>query len=252
MPEEINRIVTDAISDLLFTSEPSANDNLRREGRPADAIHFVGNTMIDTLLRSRERAERSTVLDRLGLSSDPSKGAAPYAVLTLHRPSNVDREQALSVLLDAIARVACEVPIIFPVHPRTAGRIEAFGFADRLVYVGGGQSVGASGLFAVPPLGYIDFLKLIASARLVLTDSGGIQEETTILGVPCVTLRENTERPITVEQGTNTLVGRVPERIVRASLHALSLANRTAERPPRWDGKAGARIVDVLSQSPTA
>ena len=247
MPEEINRVVTDAIADLLFTTEASGNENLLREGRPAKAIHFVGNTMIDTLLRSRRKAEQNPILGELGLADASGAGPAPYAVLTLHRPSNVDDPAELGRLLDALAEVGRRVPIVFPMHPRTARQVVAFGLMDRLSVLEETRRLGPSGIFALPPLGYLAFLKLMASARVVLTDSGGMQEETTILGVPCVTLRENTERPVTVERGTNTLVGRDPDKIIRAARQALAERPKAAGQPPLWDGNAATRIAEVLA-----
>jgi len=235
MPEEINRVLTDAISDLLFCTEQSGVDNLRREGIAETRIHLVGNVMIDTLLRHRERAEQSRVLETLGLV------AGGYAVLTLHRPSNVDDPAVLAKLLDALEVIAVDQPLIFPVHPRTRQKLEQFGLAARVA--------AQRELRLVDPIGYLDFLKLMAHARVVLTDSGGIQEETTILGVPCLTLRENTERPITVELGNNQLVGHQPERILtayRAVTASRGAQNRT---PPLWDGGAAARIVRVLRET---
>lgn len=247
MPEEINRIVTDAISDLLFTTESSAERNLLAEGRPQEAIHFVGNTMIDTLRRNLAKAERSGILRQLGLQGAADPRPAPYAVLTLHRPSNVDDADILASILNALAQVGREVPIIFPVHPRTRKRLTEFGLDEYVARLDAGERVGLTGIFGIQPLGYLDFLKLLASARLVLTDSGGIQEETTILGVRCVTLRENTERPITIEEGTNVLVGQDPHRIVQASRIALRAGPRRPARPPLWDGRAAERIVAALS-----
>ncbi len=234
MPEEINRVLTDAISDLLFCTEQSGVDNLRREGVAEEKIHLVGNVMIDTLLRNRARADASTVLSELGLS--PSE----YAVLTLHRPSNVDDPETLGRILEAVEVIQQDLPLIFPAHPRTRARLAEFGLMDR---------VGALENFRVlEPLGYLDFLKLLASAKLVLTDSGGIQEETTILGVPCLTLRDNTERPITITHGTNRLVGTDPGRIVTAARQALRRRAHRKRTIPLWDGRAAARIVKVFSQ----
>ena len=247
MPEEINRMVTDAISDLLFTTEPSANENLRREGHPPERIHYVGNTMIDTLLHNRAKAEASDVLERLGLCDGPGLPARPYAVLTLHRPSNVDSPEVLTALMDAIAVIASDVPVIFPVHPRTTSRMAASGLDARMTPLDEANTAGSSGIYTLPPVGYLDFLKLMASARLVLTDSGGIQEETAILGVPCVTLRENTERPITIDVGANTLVGRDADAIIRKGREALAKEERAAPEIPLWDGKAGARIADAMA-----
>jgi UDP-N-acetylglucosamine 2-epimerase (non-hydrolysing) len=228
MPEEINRILTDAISRWLFITERGALTNLRREGIPEDRIHFVGNVMIDTLLASRELSRRSRILEDLGLSG------RPYAVLTLHRPANVDDPAVFRGLLRAIDRLQRELPIVFPIHPRTRKALE-------------GTDVAAMpGLRPIDPLGYLDFMKLVGDARLVLTDSGGIQEETTVLGIPCLTLRNNTERPVTVEQGTNVLVGLDPDRIIDVGLSALAAPPRSPRVPELWDGQAAARILDVL------
>ncbi len=192
MPEEINRVLTDQIADLLFTTERNANENLLREG-VTEKIHFVGNVMIDTLLWHKERALALDVLKKYGLEP------GDFALLTLHRPSNVDVPEVLSGILDALAEIQARLPIIFPAHPRTMKRVRGFGFEGRLATM--------PDLRVTEPLGYLEFLNLMANARLALTDSGGIQEETTILGVPCLTLRENTERPATVTQGTNAIVG---------------------------------------------
>jgi len=228
MPEEINRILTDAISHWLFVSEPAGLDNLRREGVAEERIHLVGNVMIDTLLAMKPISERSDIVERLGLV-----GRA-YAVLTLHRPANVDQPETLAGIGQAIQQIAGELPIVFPVHPRTRTALAA----------------SLAGVQMIDPLGYLDFLHLTAQARLVLTDSGGIQEETTMLGVPCLTLRENTERPITIDQGTNRLVGRETEAIIAAAREVLAQPMPSA--PPRvefWDGKAAQRILDILRDS---
>jgi UDP-N-acetylglucosamine 2-epimerase (non-hydrolysing) len=230
MPEELNRVVTDTLSDLLFVSEPSGERNLLREGVPPEKIFFVGNVMIDTLLRFRAKAERSNVLERLGVED------RRYAVATLHRPSNVDDAGPLGGLMGALGRIARELPVIFPAHPRTAKALVASGLA-------------APGVRVIEPLGYLDFLRLMSQARLVLTDSGGIQEETTILQVPCLTLRANTERPVTIEQGTNRLAGTDPERIVAAAREVLEAPPPAGRVPELWDGRAAARIVDVLMGS---
>jgi UDP-N-acetylglucosamine 2-epimerase (non-hydrolysing) len=231
MPEEINRVLTDSISDLLLCSEPSGVENLRREGIAEERIHLVGNVMIDTVLRHLERARESTVLDDFSL---PERG---YAVLTLHRPSNVDDPQVLGGLLDALEVVQSELPILFPVHPRTRAKLLGFGLGARVKAM--------AGLRLIDPLGYLDFLRLMSCARVVLTDSGGIQEETTILQVPCLTLRENTERPITVELGTNRVVGQDPQQIVAAYREALT-REPGGQVPPLWDGRAAQRIVAQL------
>ena len=234
MPEEINRVLTDAISDLLFCTEQSGVDNLRREGIAEAKIHLVGNVMIDTLLRHRQRAEASRVLESFGLAP------GGYAVLTLHRPSNVDDPAALAKLLDVLEVIASEQPLVFPVHPRTRSKLVQFGLASRVT--------AQPRLRLVDPVGYLDFLKLMAHARVVLTDSGGIQEETTILGVPCLTLRANTERPVTVEIGTNRLVGQQPEAILAAYRALMSGHEHGGGTPPLWDGGAAGRIVAVLRE----
>jgi UDP-N-acetylglucosamine 2-epimerase (non-hydrolysing) len=242
MPEEINRIVTDAISGRLFTTEESARENLLREGIAEERISFVGNTMVDSLLHHLDAARSRGVRERLGLAG------REYALLTLHRPSNVDGEARLGALLGALGEIARRQPILFPCHPRTRARLGTFGLANRLVDLGSGP-VGAPALYACEPLGYLDFVALMAGARLVLTDSGGIQEETTCLGVPCLTLRDNTERPITVTLGTNRIVGSDPERVVRAADEALAAPPpATPRRPPLWDGRAAERIVEAIAR----
>jgi len=232
MPEEVNRVLTDAISDLLFCTERSGVENLRREGVAEEKIHLVGNVMIDTMLRHRARAESSRILEQLDLEPDG------YAVLTLHRPANVDDPATLTGLLDALAVVQRDLPLVFPAHPRTREKLRGFGLSERLEAM--------PNLRLLDPVGYLDFLKLLASARLVLTDSGGIQEETTILEVPCLTLRDNTERPATLEAGTNRVVGRDPEKIVAAYRELSGGAPLRARVPPLWDGRAAERIVEVL------
>ena len=227
MPEEINRILTDAISHWLFVSEPSGMENLRREGIPPERSFLVGNVMIDTLLACRDRSARSPILEQLRLRE---RG---YGVLTLHRPANVDDPAVFVGIWRAIARLQEELPIVFPVHPRTR----------RVVLECGGE---LPNLRLTDPLGYLDFLKLTSHARLVLTDSGGIQEETTVLGVPCLTMRNNTERPATVSQGTNRLVGMDAERIIAAGLHVLASPRSTGRMPELWDGQAAKRILDIL------
>ena len=232
MPEEINRVLTDQIADLLFTTERDANENLRREGVAEEKIHFVGNVMIDTLLRHKELALALDVLGEYGVQSQG------YALLTLHRPSNVDVPEVLAGILDALAEIQARLPILFPAHPRTVERIQEFGLE--------GRPAAMPGLRVTEPLGYLEFLNLMASARLVLTDSGGIQEETTILGVPCLTLRKNTERPVTVKQGTNTVVGSDPQRIVAEALAILDGKGKAGRVPELWDGRAAERIVSVF------
>ncbi|HZW29640.1 MAG TPA: UDP-N-acetylglucosamine 2-epimerase (non-hydrolyzing) [Isosphaeraceae bacterium] len=229
MPEEINRILTDAISQWLFVTERSGVENLRREGIPADRIFLTGNVMIDTLLACRELSRRSTIREDLHLAG------REFGVLTLHRPANVDEPGVLGGILAAIGRIQRELPIVFPVHPRTRKALES-------------QNLAAlPGLIVTEPLGYLDFMKLLAEARLVLTDSGGIQEETTVLGVPCLTLRNNTERPVTIDQGTNRLVGLDPQRIVAAATRVLLEPPGAGRVPDLWDGRAAARIIDVLT-----
>jgi UDP-N-acetylglucosamine 2-epimerase (non-hydrolysing) len=227
MPEEINRLVTDALSDYLFASEPSGVRNLMAEGVPKEKIFLVGNVMIDTLLQFRAKAAQTDVLDRLGLR----KGS--YCVATLHRPSNVDDIAHLAWLVRMLSDLARELPVVFPVHPRTRERLAA-------------AHIATDSLILSPPLGYLEFLHLTSEARLVLTDSGGIQEETTILNVPCLTLRENTERPITIEQGTNRLVGTNPDDVLKAAMETLGAPRRPARAPELWDGRASGRILDVL------
>jgi UDP-N-acetylglucosamine 2-epimerase (non-hydrolysing) len=233
MPEEVNRILTDSISDLLFTTEPSGEENLLREGVAPEKIHFVGNVMIDTLFRYRERARQSDVLRRLALSP------GGYAVLTLHRPSNVDDEGTLGMLLGAVARIQAEIPVVFPVHPRTRRRLEALATVLPAM----------PGLRLADPMPYLDFLQVMAEARCVLTDSGGIQEETTALRIPCLTLRQNTERPVTVTRGTNRIVGTEPSAIYEAWREVSDGKWPAGELPEFWDGKAAARIVRVLLEA---
>jgi len=243
MPEEINRLVTDALSDLLFTTSPDADANLRSEGVARRRIHRVGNLMIDTLKAFAARSDGSTVLERLRLRP-------PYALLTLHRPSNVDDEATLRRILAALEEIGRSLPVLFPAHPRTADRLRRLASGSGNGGApGGARGAEASGLRIVEPLGYLDFLHLQKHAALVLTDSGGIQEETTILGVPCLTLRENTERPITLTRGTNRLVGTDTRRIVREARRALDGRRRKAPAIPLWDGRAADRIAAVLAQS---
>ena len=232
MPEEINRVLTDAISDLLFCTEQSGLDNLLAEGVPQDRVFLVGNVMIDTLLKNRAQAERSGILGELGL--EPGS----YAPLTLHRPSNVDDPETFGRILEALDVIQTDLPVIFPVHPRTRAILEQSPLGSRVEAM--------SGLRLIDPLGFLDFLKLTSEARLVLTDSGGIQEETTILGVPCLTLRENTERPITIEIGSNQLVGTDTQAILDAYHSVISGQASTGQRPPLWDGKAAERIVEII------
>jgi len=232
MPEEINRLLTDSISDLLLVSERSGIDNLRKEGIPDPKIKFVGNVMIDTLLKNRKRADQSTILADLGLT--PKN----YAVVTLHRPSNVDDAETLGSILDAFAVIAADMPIVFPMHPRTRKNMTTLGLEPKLAAI--------KGLATPEPLGYLDFLKLTADSAVVLTDSGGVQEETTILGVPCLTLRENTERPATITDGTNRLVHPAKQDILSAYRYIRANPPPTDRHPEKWDGHAAERIAEAI------
>src|SRR5687767_110176 len=240
MPEEINRILTDAIADQLFVSERSGVDNLLREGIPAERIHLVGNVMIDALEACRPRWEQAPVLRRLGL--EPTQ---PYALVTLHRPSNVDNPETLRRIVDALETVSRELTLLWPVHPRTKQALQRDPHVQGRVTQEGNGAI-PHGLLALDPLGYLDCLAVMSRARLVLTDSGGIQEETTVLGIPCLTLRSNTERPVTLTHGTNRLIGTNPEAIVSMALQALNESGRSSDRPPLWDGLASERIVEEL------
>jgi UDP-N-acetylglucosamine 2-epimerase (non-hydrolysing) len=238
MPEEVNRVLTDQVSELLFTTSPEGERNLLREGVAEDQIHFVGNTMIDSLERSLARARESKVVELLGLDG------VRFGLVTLHRPSNVDDPRTFRGILEALRDVAEDTPLVFPAHPRTTKMLTEHGLADLLRR---GVEPKAGGLIGIEPLGYLDFLALQSRAALVITDSGGIQEETTILGVPCLTVRPNTERPITIELGTNRLVGTDPAVIRREARAALDGPTPPATRPPLWDGKAGERIAATVA-----
>jgi len=233
MPEEINRLVTDAVSDDLFTSCADAAPNLLQEGVDPAKIHFVGNVMIDSLVHHRERARKSRVLETLGV------GEGEYTLVTLHRPSNVDEAGTFRGILEALGTLSEEKAVLFPVHPRTRRRVGEFGLEPVLDR--------HPGLRLTEPLGYLDFLALEERAALVVTDSGGIQEETTFLGVPCLTVRKNTERPVTITEGTNELVGTDGERIVEAGRRALGGSWKRGRIPELWDGKAGERIAAMLA-----
>jgi UDP-N-acetylglucosamine 2-epimerase (non-hydrolysing) len=228
MPEEVNRVLTDCISDFLFVTEQSGIDNLNQEGVDPSKVHFVGNVMIDTLLRSKAKAEKSNILKDLDLEG------RFYGVLTLHRPSNVDTKESLEPIWGALCRIAEDAPLVFPVHPRTRARIAEFGLDVP------------DGIKLLDPIGYLDFLKLQSEAGMILTDSGGIQEEATILGVPCLTLRENTERPVTIAVGCNTLVGTDPELIKEKALAIVRGESDRPDVPQYWDGRAAERIIDIL------
>ncbi len=255
MPEEINRVVTDAVSDLLFTTEESGGANLTREGIAATKVFFVGNLMIDSLVAALPLAQRSAIKRTLGLHP------GSYAVITLHRPANVDDPERLGRTLGVISDIAQCIPVIFPVHPRTAQKIVAAGF--KAAQPVNGAPIGTKGIWTMPPASYLDFIGLVEGAAMVMTDSGGIQEETTYLGVPCLTYRDNTERPVTVQQGTNQLVGTNPENLEAAARKLLAdnpkrrvsvtpgfgTMGLNADRhapPPLWDGKTAPRIVQIM------
>ncbi len=233
MPEEINRLLTDTISDYLFTPSPDADENLSKEGIPQENIFLVGDVMVDSLLYNKAKAEQSQILSQLNLAK---KG---YALLTLHRPSNVDEKESLIKIIKALEEVSQRIPIVFPAHPRTRRNIEGFGFRgffeDKHIYL-------------IKPLGYLDFLKLEMNAKFVMTDSGGIQEETTVLGIPCLTLRNTTERPITIIQGTNTLVWNNTEKIIEEAFKILNGKGKKGNCPELWDGRAAKRIVEILRE----
>lgn len=232
MPEEINRIVTDSLSDLLLVSEPTGLKNLKAEGQPDENIKLVGNVMIDTLLRQVEVAKQRTLLNDLDLPS------GSYCVVTLHRPSNVDTAESLSALINVLVEISGRLPIVFPVHPRTKARLDEFGLADRLN--------AAEGVRVLEPLGYNDFLCLTSQAKVIVTDSGGLQEESTALVIPCLTMRENTERPITLTEGTSTLCGSDAD-LLHSHLEAvLDGTYKDGQCPELWDGKAAERIAEQL------
>ena len=234
MPEEINRLVTDAITDWFFVTEPSGRDNLLREGKPAETVHYVGHVMVDNVLF---QAAKLDAVDTSGFETAPFKAATSrYGVVTLHRPSNVDDEATMRRIGEALITVSAQLPLIFPVHPRTRANLEKFG-------VDLGRNVTLVG-----PRAYMEFLNLWKDAAVVLTDSGGLQEETTALGVPCITIRENTERPVTVDEGTNVLVGTDPERIVSEVRKVLAGEGKQGRRPDLWDGHAAERIVQLLAK----
>jgi UDP-N-acetylglucosamine 2-epimerase (non-hydrolysing) len=234
MPEEINRVVTDAIADLLLVSEPSGLDNLRREGHPESSMCMVGNVMIDVLRAELPIARDLKQPETMGLA------AGAFALWTMHRPSNVDDPKALSEIVAALIRIAARLPIVFPAHPRSRARLEAAGLWSTLA--------DAPGVVLSQPLGYLEFLSLSSQARLIVTDSGGLQEESTVLGIPCLTLRENTERPITVSQGTSTLVGRDVKLLERLVDEILAGHYKQGRSPDHWDGRAGDRIAQAVAR----
>ena len=239
MPEEINRVLTDQLSELLFTTEPLARENLQREGIDGEKVHFVGNVMIDTLQHSLANAVPAAVT----LAGLPNRerfleGGQGYGVLTLHRPSNVDDAYLFRNLLETVRQVSERLPVVFPVHPRTRNRMETLGLQAMLE---------DERIACLQPLGYLEMLGLVSGARLVMTDSGGLQEETTVVGVPCITLRNNTERPVTVEQGTNTIVGQDREKILAVVDDVLENGGKSGRIPELWDGKAAERIKQVLN-----
>jgi len=234
MPEEINRILTDRISDILFTTSEDANINLLSEGIERDKIHYVGNTMIDSLIYNLKIAEKSMILEQLSLTKND------YAVLTLHRPANVDDKDVLIKVMDIIKMVSSKIDVVYPIHPRTLDALYRYALYE--------DAKSISGLRIMEPLGYLDFLKLISNSKMLLTDSGGIQEEATYLNTPCLTMREETERPITVEQGSNTIVGLDFEKIKNTIAMIINGEYKKASIPELWDGKASERIVSVLQK----
>lgn len=241
MPEEINRILTDALSDYLFTTEKSAKTNLLREGIKKDKIHFVGNIMIDSLLKNIKKTKRSQILKKLGLEQ------GEYALVTLHRPANVDKRQELAEILEALGTIQKRIKVVYPAHPRTKKNIDDFNLVNRFSFLRASIENEKNGNFLIcDPLGYLDFVMLMMNAKFILTDSGGIQEEATVLNIPCLTMRNNTERPITIELGTNKIIGTDKKRIIDESLKIISGKRKLGKIPPLWDGKTARRIVDIL------
>ncbi len=235
MPEEINRLVTDVLSDFLFVTEKSGLENLKHEGIDDSKVHFVGHVMIDSLIYFEPMAAKSPILENMGLQP------REYGVITLHRPSNVDNKENFLKLLNAFEVIEKQMPLIFPIHPRSQKMIDQLGLREKVEKM--------HNLRLTEPLGYLDFMRLLHNAKLVLTDSGGIQEETTYLGIPCITMRENTERPITVEVGTNVLVGTDTERIIAEAQKVLDGNAKKGQIPELWDGKAAERIVRILNEN---
>jgi UDP-N-acetylglucosamine 2-epimerase (non-hydrolysing) len=254
MPEEINRMLTDTISDYLFTPSPDADENLKREGITEDKIFLVGDVMIDSLLFNLENAKKSKILVQLGLKQKTSAGHClphnAYSLLTLHRPSNVDNKETFLRMIAALTQISKRLPIIFPIHPRTKKQIDIFGF--RRYFINSSSQASCltpqtCGIHIVDPLGYLDFLNLMIHSKFVMTDSGGIQEETTVLGIPCLTLRDTTERPITISQGTNVLVWNDTQKILDETFKIIDGRGKKGNCPEMWDGKAAERIVEVLA-----
>ena len=232
MPEEINRILTDHVSDFLFTTEESGNKNLKNEGIEGSKVFFVGNVMIDTLLHHKEKTKKSKILDKLKVKKNN------YAVLTLHRPSNVDNKESLNYILEILNKIQQKIKIVFPVHPRTLKNLNHYNLLNKIK--------NSKNIILTEPLGYLDFLSLMSNSKFVITDSGGIQEETTVLQVPCVTIRNNTERPVTIKQGTNMLVSTDKAKILEVCNKLIKGTNVKGKIHKFWDGKAAKRIVDIL------
>jgi UDP-N-acetylglucosamine 2-epimerase (non-hydrolysing) len=251
MPEEINRILTDRISDFLFTPSKDANENLLNEGIPSEKIFFVGNIMVDSLMSILPYIKKSQIFLRLdGVLSQKETGQK-YALLTLHRPSNVDNKKILNRELNCLNEISKEIPILFPVHPRTKKQIQIFGLDNKINWLNEKfqllNRLSKTHIYGLPPLGYLDFMALMNRAKVVFTDSGGIQEESTVMGIPCITLRENTERPVTLQHGTNILVGTDPDKIKHAFVYAISKNLVKTKIPELWDGKTARRIVNILT-----
>ena len=262
MPEEINRLLTDAISDYLFTPSPDADENLKKEGIPEDKIFLVGDVMVDSLLFNLEKAKKSNILERLSLqpAQQPTsnnlqstivnrQSVRPCALLTLHRPTNVDDKDTFLRIINALTEISKHIPVIFPVHPRTKKQIEAFGLQHYFVDFTNNESpITNNGIYLVNPFGYLDFLNLMMHSKFIMTDSGGIQEETTVLRIPCITFRDTTERPITITQGTNVLAWNDTQRIIEEALKVLNGKEKKGNCPEIWDGRASERIVNILSE----
>jgi UDP-N-acetylglucosamine 2-epimerase (non-hydrolysing) len=240
MPEEINRILTDSVANYLFVTEQSGIDHLKNEGVPDEKVFFSGNVMIDSLVRYQEKAKSSTILDDLGLRSDVQRRTS-YIVMTMHRPANVDTEQGLKSILRLIELSTSQTKVVFPIHPRTRAHMDKYGLSEQLI--------NNKNLILTEPLGYLEFIQLMSHAQAILTDSGGIQEETTYLGVPCLTFRDSTERPITVTMGTNQLLADLdPDKTYQALLEILQGNSKKGQIPPLWDGKAAERIAETIDQ----